>query len=66
MYFPKRSCGNVSEDTIKYNPMRALPNRDQALIDSTVIIKELSLTEDLGYFVTKCSDGNPCTNDVHH
>lgn len=65
MYSPKRSCGNVSDGTRKYNPMRALADRDQALLDSTVIIKELSLDEDLGYFVTKCTHGNPCTNDVH-
>lgn len=65
MYFPKRSCGNVSDGTIEYKPMRALTARDQALLDSTVFIKNMSLDEDLGYFVTKCVHGNPCTNDVH-
>ena len=65
MYSPKRSCGNVSDGTIEYNPMRALADRDQALLDSTVIIKNLSLDNDLGYFVTKCIHGNPCVNDIH-
>lgn len=65
MYSPKRSCGNVSDGTIKYNPMRALADRDQTLLDATVIVKDLSLDEDLGYFVTKCTHGNPCANDVH-
>lgn len=65
MYFPKRGCGNVSDGTIKYNPMRALDDRDQALLDSTAIIKDLSLDEDLGYFVTKCTHGNTGTNYVH-
>lgn len=65
MYYPKRSCSNAPDGTNEYNPMRALATRDQALLDSTVIIKELSLDNDLGYFVTKCTHGNPCTNDVH-
>lgn len=65
MYSPKRSCSDVSANNIEPLPMRALAARDQALLDSTVIIKELSLDEDLGYFVTKCTHGNPCTNDVH-
>ena len=65
MSFPKRSCNNVSDGTINYNPTRALGDRDQALLDSTVIVKNLSLDEDLGYFVTKCIHGDPCTNDVH-
>lgn len=65
MYSPKRSCGNVSDGTIKYNPTRALADRDQNLLDSTVIIEDLSLDNDLGYFVTKCAHGNPCANDVH-
>lgn len=65
MYYPKRSCKNVSDDKIEYHPMRALGEQDQALLDATVIIKELSLDHDLGYFVSKCNHGNPCANDVH-
>lgn len=65
MYFPKRSRGNVSDGTVEYNPTRALAYRDQALLDAGVMIKDLSLENDLGYFVTKCTHGNPCTNDVH-
>lgn len=65
MYYPKRSHSNVSDSTIECNPMRALADRDQVLLDSTVIIKGLSLDEDLGYFVTKCTHGNPYANDVH-
>lgn len=65
MYPPKRSRCNASDDTINYNPMRALTVRDQALLDATVIVKELSLSDDLGYFVTKCVHGYQCFNDVH-
>lgn len=65
MYFPKRSYDNVSDGTVEYKPTRALTARNQNLLDATVIIKELSLDEDLGYFVTKCAHGNPCANDVH-
>lgn len=65
MYNPKRSCENVSDDKIEYRPMRGLAARNQALLDSTVIINDLSLDEDLGYFVSMCIHGNPCANDVH-
>lgn len=65
MYFPKRSCKNVSDNKIEPFPMRALADREQKLLDATVIIKELSLDQDLGYFVTKCTHGLPCVNDVH-
>ena len=65
MYSPKRSCGNVSDSTIKYNPMRALAERDQMLIDISIIINGGSLDQTLGYFVTKCHDGAPCANDIH-
>lgn len=65
MYSPKRSRGNVSDDTIEYKPMRALAAREQALLDATVFIKDLSLDSDLGYFVSKCAHGDPCFNDVH-
>lgn len=65
MYAPKRSCSNASNDRIEPLPMRSLAAKDQALLDSTVIIKDLSLNEDLGYFVTKCAHGDPCANDVH-
>lgn len=64
-YSPKRSCSNVPDGTIEYNPMRALAARDQALLDATIIVKDLSLDKDLGYFVSKCIHGNPCANDVH-
>lgn len=65
MYSPKRSCDKASDEMLAHFPMRALPDQEQALLDSTVTIKGLSLDEDLGYFVTKCTHGNPCTNDVH-
>lgn len=65
MYDPKRGCENVSANKIEPFPMRALADREQKILDATVLIKDLSLDQDLGYFVTKCTHGNPCTNDVH-
>lgn len=65
MYRPKRGCDNVLNDRIEPLPMRSLTGREQTLLDSTVIIKDLSLDNDLGYFVTKCAHGNSCANDVH-
>lgn len=65
MYFPKRSCDNEPDDKVEPLPMRALPDREQNLLDATVIIKELSLDEDLGYFVSRCIHGDSCTNDIH-
>lgn len=65
MYIPKRSCENMSDDKIEYRPMRGLPDRDQTLIDTAVAINYGSLDQGLGYFVTRCSDGNPCANDIH-
>lgn len=65
MYFPKRSYENGSDDTIEYHPMRALADRDQTLIDTAVTINYGSLDQGLGYFVTKCSNGTPCANDIH-
>lgn len=66
MYFPKRSCENVSDDKIYYHPTRALADRDQTLIDTAVTINHGSLEQGLGYFVTKCSNGDPCVNDIHY
>lgn len=66
MYSPKHSYENVSDDKIEYHPMRALADRDQTLIDTAVTINYGSLDRDLGYFVTKRSDGNPCANDIHY
>lgn len=65
MYFPKRSYEDMSNDKIEYHPMRALADRDQTLLDTTVAINECSLDKDLGYFVSKCTHGNPNANDVH-
>lgn len=65
MYFPKRSYENVSNDPIEYHPMRALADRDQTFIDISAIINSSSVDQALGYFVTKCSDGAPCANDIH-
>ena len=65
MYYPKRSCENVSGSKIESFPMRALADREQKFLDATVVIKDLSLDNDLGYFVTKCAHGNQCANDVH-
>lgn len=71
MYLPKRSYDNVFDSRMEplskesALPRRALPDRDQKLLDATVLIKELSLDEDLGYFVSRCIHGTPCTNDVH-
>ena len=71
MYSPKRSydntCDNRMEPFSKESlpPRRALPDRDQKLLDATVMIKDLSLDKDLGYFVSRCTHGNSCANDVH-
>ena len=66
MYSPKRGCENVYYDKFEYHPMRALPDRDQTLIDTAFTINYGSLDQGFGYFVTRCSDGNPCANDIHH
>lgn len=65
MYHPKRGCENVYYDKFEYYPKRALADRDQTLIDAAAI-NYGSLDRGLAYFVTKCSDGNPCANDIHH
>lgn len=65
MYFPKRSCSDVSDGTVECKPMRALTARDQSLLDATVIVKDLPLDMELGYFVAKCAHGNPHVVDVH-
>lgn len=66
MYHPKHGYENVYYDKFKYSPKRALSDRDQTLIDTAATINYGSLERGLEYFVTKCSDGNPCANDVHH
>ena len=66
MYHPKRGCNNVYYDKFEYHPKRALADRDQTLIDTAVAINYGSIDQGLGYFVMKCSDGNPCANDIHH
>ena len=66
MYIPKRGYEDMSYDRVEYYPARALSERDQTLIDTTAAINYGSLEKGLGYFVTKCSDGNPCANDIHH
>lgn len=66
MYHPKRCCENVYYDKFEYHPKRALAERDQTFIDISIIINGGLLDQTLGYFVTKCSDGNPCANDIHH
>lgn len=65
MYYPKRSYEDVSVGKIEHNPMRALTGREQTLLDATVIVNDLSLNKDLGYFVSRCIHGDPCANDVH-
>ena len=65
MYIPKRGCDNVSDDKLVYHPMRALTERDQTLIDVSAVINNDSVDQALGYFVTKCSGGAPCANDIH-
>ena len=66
MYIPKRGYEDVSYDRVEYYPARALSERDQTLVDTAAAINYGSLEQGLGYFVTKCSDGNPWANDVHH
>lgn len=65
MYHHKHGCENVYYDKFEYHPKRALADQDQTLIDTAVTINYGSLEQGLGYFVTKCSDGNPCANDIH-
>lgn len=55
----------MSDDKLVYHPMRALSERDQTFIDISAIINSSSVDQALGYFVTKCSDGAPCANDIH-
>ena len=66
MYTPKRGYEDVSYDRVKYYPARALSERDQILVDTTETINHGSIETALGYFVTRCSDGAPCANDIHH
>ena len=65
MYIPKRGHEDMSYDRVEYYPTRALSERDQTLLDATVAINGCSLDKDLGYFVSRCTHSNPCTNDVH-
>lgn len=66
MYIPKRCYEDVYYDRVKYYPARALSERDQTLIDTAATINHGSIEKDLGYFVTKYSDGTLCANDIHH
>lgn len=66
MYIPKRGYEDVSYDRVKYYPARALSERDQTIVDTAAAINHSSTEKRLGYFVTKCSDGNLCANDIHH
>ena len=66
MYIPKRGYDDLTYNNVDYYPARALSERDQTLVDTAAAINYGSIDQGLGYFVTKCSDGNPCANDVHH
>lgn len=66
MYIPKRGYEDLSYDGVEYYPARALSERDQTLFDTAATIDYGSIEKGLGYFVTKCSDGAPCANDIHH
>lgn len=66
MYIPKRGYEDVSYDGIEYYPARALSERDQTLVDTDAAINYGSIEKGLSYFVTKCSDGAPCANEIHH
>lgn len=58
MNVPKRGFENGPEYKIKYFPMRALSDRDQTLIDTTITIDDDLFDKDFGYFVSR-------ENDVH-
>lgn len=66
MYVPKRGYEDLSYDRTEYYPVRALSERDQTLVDTAAAINYSSTGKSLGYFVTKCSDGAPCANDIHY
>lgn len=66
MYIPKRGYEDVPYDRVEYYPSRALSERDQTFVDTTVAINCRSIEKGLGYFVTKRSDGTLGTNDIHH
>lgn len=66
MHISKRGYEDMSYDRVEYYPARALSESDQTLIDTAVAINYGSIEKGLGYFVTKCSDGNRCANDIHH
>lgn len=66
MYIPKRGYEDVGYDRVEHYPARALSERDQTLVDTAAEINHSSIEKSLGYFVTKCSDGNLCPNDIHH
>lgn len=65
MYIPKRGYEELSYDRVEYYPARALSERDQTLFDTAAEIDYGSTEKGLGYFATKCSDGNQFTNDIH-
>ena len=66
MYIPKRGYEDLSYNRVEYYPARALSERDQTLVDTAATINHSSIEKNLGYFVTKCSDGTLCANDIHH
>ena len=66
MYIPKRGYEGLSYDRVEYYPARALSERDQTLVDTAAAIDHGSSEKDLGYFVTRRSDGASCMNDVHY
>ena len=66
MYIPKRGYEDVSYDRVEYYPARALSERDQTLVDTAAVVNHGAIEKSLGYFVTKCSDGTLCANDIHH
>ena len=65
MYSPKRGYEDMSYDRGEYYPARALSERDQTLLDTTVTINNCSLDKSFGYFVSRCIHGDSCANDVH-
>ena len=66
MYIPKRGYDDLAYNKIEYYPARALSEQDQTLVDTAVAINYGSIDHELGYFVTKCSDGNLCANGIHY
>lgn len=55
MYVPKRGYEAGPEYNIEYFPMRELPDLDQTLIDTMIVIDDDSSDKDFGYFVPMCN-----------